>query len=181
MWNITQRDDIYQSPFENSGGEFKNNVFEVRAYDWNEESKQNWNFKYNDIRISWYKYLGRGSTINKDLRPEDAIKMFNECLKSVKEMDIDIIKEATIQKTLKVDGINIKSLNDGDKYRPVIYVATGKDKVERGWISSWNEHFIFVRYHPGDTSAATDPEDLEFIDYKASGGLDESLNSALRI
>lgn len=36
-------------------------------------------------------------------------------------------------------------------------------KVEEGFITSMNDHYVFVRYGAGDTSAATDPEDIEFL------------------
>ena len=34
MWNINQKD--FASPFGNTGNKFKNDTFEVIAYDWNE-------------------------------------------------------------------------------------------------------------------------------------------------
>lgn len=57
------------------------NVFEWRAYYWgdNDEEHDKPNFKYNDIEIHWYKYLGRGTVINRDITPEEAIEMFNMC------------------------------------------------------------------------------------------------------
>jgi hypothetical protein len=71
--------------------------------------------------------------------------------------------------------IDISRLTDSDKGRQVQYRAYGK--VEFGNITSWNEQFIFVRYHTvveghppnqrsrprtGSTSEATAPTDLEF-------------------
>lgn len=50
MWNNTQKE--YPSPFSNTGNKYKNKVFEVRAYDWSENPKVEWNFKYKDIEIS---------------------------------------------------------------------------------------------------------------------------------
>ena len=33
---------------------------------------------------------------------------------------------------------------------------------ERGWISSFNDRYVFVRYHAGSTSAATLRQDLHW-------------------
>ena len=59
MWNKNQEE--YDSPFDNTGNSFIGENFEVHAYDWDEDSSQEYNFKFGDIKISWYKYLGRGS------------------------------------------------------------------------------------------------------------------------
>lgn len=86
MWNNTQKE--YPSPFENTANSFKNDVFEVQAYDWNEDVEQPYNFKCNDIEISWYKYLGRDTTINGEYEPQKIINMFNKCLQSILDMDV---------------------------------------------------------------------------------------------
>lgn len=86
MWNIHQEE--YQSPFENTANSFKNDVFEVQAYDWNDDVEQPYNFKCDDIEISWYKYLGRDTTINGEYEPQKIIDMFNKCLNSILDMDV---------------------------------------------------------------------------------------------
>ena len=86
MWNNTQKE--YSSPFENTSNSFKNNVFEVQAYDWNDDVEQPYNFKCDDIEISWYKYLGRDTTINGEYEPQKIIDMFNKCLQSILDMDV---------------------------------------------------------------------------------------------
>ena len=86
MWNNTQKE--YPSPFENTANSFKNDVFEVQAYDWNDDIEQPYNFKCEDIEISWYKYLGRDTTINGEYEPQKIINMFNKCLKSILDMDV---------------------------------------------------------------------------------------------
>lgn len=68
--------------------------------------------------------------------------------------------------------IDIRELNDTHIGREVRYISSGGDKIEFGKITSWNDRFIFVRYHTqikpnrlsftGETSAATGPEDLTF-------------------
>lgn len=86
MWNNTQEE--YSSPFENTSNSFKNDVFEVQAYDWNVDIEQPYNFKCGDIEISWYKYLGRDTTINDEYEPQVIINMFNKCLQSILDMDV---------------------------------------------------------------------------------------------
>lgn len=86
MWNIHQEE--YPSPFDNTSNTFKNDVFEVQAYDWNDEVRQSYNFKCDDIEISWYKYLGRDTTINGNYNPQKVINMFNKCLQSILDMDV---------------------------------------------------------------------------------------------
>lgn len=86
MWNIHQ--ERYPSPFENTANSFKNDVFEVQAYSWDDEVEQPYNFKCDDIEISWYKYLGRDTTINGEYEPQKIIDMFNKCLESILDMDV---------------------------------------------------------------------------------------------
>ena len=76
----------YDSPFDNSGNVigYRNDVFEVHAYDWGEE-QQGFNFKYEDIEISWYKGLGRATTINRLVTPDEMVVMFSRCLESVRK------------------------------------------------------------------------------------------------
>lgn len=82
MWNKTQKK--YSSPFRNTGNSFKNDVFEVSAYYWGADEKEmeKPNFKYKNIEISWYKYLGRGMDIP-EITYEELDDMLNECLKSL--------------------------------------------------------------------------------------------------
>lgn len=86
MWNIHQEE--YPSPFDNTANTFKNNIFEVQAYSWNDEVEQPYNFKCGDIEISWYKYLGRDTTINGEYEPQKIIDMFDKCLQSILDMDV---------------------------------------------------------------------------------------------
>jgi len=85
MRNIHQKE--YQSPFANTGQEFKCEVFEVQAYCWNEDIDQPFNFKWRDVEISWYKYLGRGMSANKELSPDLASKMLKECLEFLEKYE----------------------------------------------------------------------------------------------
>ena len=49
----------------------------------------------------------------------------------------------------------------GDEGKWVHYTAHD-GHVENGRISSWNDHVVFVRYHSGDTAAATDRKQLDW-------------------
>lgn len=83
MWNKYKNE--YDNPFDNTGNTFKNSMFEVQAYSWNDDIEQQYNFKYKDIEISWYKYLGRDTTINKKISEKEAVEMYNNCIKSLKD------------------------------------------------------------------------------------------------
>jgi hypothetical protein len=72
-----------ENPFRNTGAQWANSVFEVNAYNWDEESNQLFNFKYKDIEISWYKYLGRGMSINREVSEEECWKMLKACVESI--------------------------------------------------------------------------------------------------
>lgn len=98
-WNKTQQE--YDSPFGNTGNRFSNNVFEVQAYSWDDENPTDYNFKYyvgdkaniKDIEISWYKYLGRDTTVNQLLDSNIYVDMFNNCLNSILKMEEDEFSE----------------------------------------------------------------------------------------
>lgn len=80
MWNKTQEE--YHSPFRNYGTSYKNNVFEVNAYNWGDEGNIKPNFKYKNIEIYWYKYLGRGMEFP-EIECDDLCIMLEECLESL--------------------------------------------------------------------------------------------------
>lgn len=72
-----------ENPFRNTGYNWSNDIFDVRAYDWNEEHIQSYNFKYKDIEISWYKYLGRGMSINRFVSEKECWEMLKNCIQSL--------------------------------------------------------------------------------------------------
>lgn len=84
MWNLGQQ---YDNPFENSGGKWKCDEFEVEAYDWSNEINQPYNFKWRDIEISWYKYLGRDMHINKYITPEEINDLLIDCLEALRNYE----------------------------------------------------------------------------------------------
>ena len=90
------------TPFDNSGERFKNDVFECNAYDWSECNclgswdddwtgekctcgwkPQTYNFKWKDFEVSWYKYLGRGMSMNRKIKDKELSAMLSECLGSL--------------------------------------------------------------------------------------------------
>jgi hypothetical protein len=87
MWNVTQKK--YDSPFGNTGNTFKCDTFEVEAYSWNEDIDQPYNFKWRDVEVSWYKYLGRGMSVNQVLTSNRIAEMLADCLAAVRKLDIE--------------------------------------------------------------------------------------------
>jgi len=83
-WNVNQKD--MDNPFQNSGGDFKNDTFHVQAYSWGDDV-QPYNFKWQDVEISWYKYLGRGMSANMEITPQKTDEMLKSCLASIEAMD----------------------------------------------------------------------------------------------
>lgn len=90
-WNIDHKD--FDSPFENTGNRWANDVFEVQAYSWDDEEQQPYNFKCDNIEVSWYKYLGRDTTINGEYDKDTIINMYNKCMKSLYRIDNEKIEE----------------------------------------------------------------------------------------
>jgi len=54
-WNRTQED--YYPPTQNSGEDYKTNVFEMHAYYWGDDEalEERPNFKCGDFEVRWYK------------------------------------------------------------------------------------------------------------------------------
>lgn len=86
-WNIQQEE--YESPVANNGAEYKTDIFEIRAYYWGEDKKLSMlpNFKYNDFEVRWYKHLGRGMSMNKEIDANTYFKIIDKCLKNVRKKD----------------------------------------------------------------------------------------------
>lgn len=78
MWNVHQ--EQLDNPFANTGATWKCDMFEVEAYSWDNQYDQKYNFKCGDIEISWYKYMGRSMSVNKELTADDICKMLNICI-----------------------------------------------------------------------------------------------------
>lgn len=88
MWNIEQKE--YASPFDNSGNVpgFVCPTFSAHAYSWGDE-EQPYNFKWRDVEISWYKWSGRGLSVNQNLTPEKIAEMLGDCLGAVRQYEKD--------------------------------------------------------------------------------------------
>ena len=96
----------YNSPFENTAESFRlPKVFEVHAYNWNDDESQEYNFIYyvdkfkanmDDLKISWYKYLGRDTTINQELDPNTVINIYNDIIKELNEYEDRWFREHNI-------------------------------------------------------------------------------------
>lgn len=71
-------------PFGNTGQRYDNTTFSVHAYDWGDDP-QPWNFRWRDVTISWYKYLGRGTTVNRVVGQGEARTMIAECIASLSD------------------------------------------------------------------------------------------------
>lgn len=84
--NIFNNDEKWDdNPFRNTGNVegFNNGIFEIHAFDWGDEPKFDYNFKYKDFEVSWYKHVDRGMTCNKLLTDEEIKEMIFNCFKSI--------------------------------------------------------------------------------------------------
>ena len=84
-WNQNQKQ--IDDPFGNTGAKWENGTFSAAAYDWSEEGNTEPNFQYEDLKVWWYKYLGRGMAWEledgRELTPDDISCMLYECLLSL--------------------------------------------------------------------------------------------------
>ena len=63
-WNKNQKE--LESPFQNTGATYQNDVFTVRAYNWDGNYEPN--FLYQGLHIFWYKHSGRGIAAYSSIR-----------------------------------------------------------------------------------------------------------------
>ena len=88
MWNIHQKE--YASPFSNTGASFEGcKEFSVFAYSWDFDSTQEFNFKWRNVEISWYKYLGRSMSANMPLTADLSSEMLEECVTAVLRYELE--------------------------------------------------------------------------------------------
>lgn len=69
-----------ENPFSNTGAQFDGEKFKAHAYSWNDDEEQEFNFAWRDVRVSWYKCLGRGTTINREMEDAEVSEMLRECM-----------------------------------------------------------------------------------------------------
>jgi len=80
-WNKYQRE--MHSPFDNTGAEYSNESFSVRAYNWNDDDEELPNFEWGPIRVYWYKREGRGNIVYTKIGYDDPAiygLMLEKCL-----------------------------------------------------------------------------------------------------
>ena len=80
------------NPCDNTCSIFETETFVIEAFNWNEEIDQPYNFKYKDIEISWYKRLGRDTTINGDYSATQIIEMYNKCIEAIYKYEEELKK-----------------------------------------------------------------------------------------
>lgn len=73
----------YSSPFQNTGARFDCETFSAHAYSWDDSQEQEWNFRWRDLRVSWYKHYRRGTSVNRDLTTAEVFEMLWECVEAV--------------------------------------------------------------------------------------------------
>lgn len=100
MWNIYQKD--YDNPFENTSNTFSLGNFEIQAFNWNDEVSQEYNFIYRvdkskanmpDLKISWYKYIGRDMTINQEIDANVMIDIYNDIISQLLQFEEQEMKK----------------------------------------------------------------------------------------
>jgi len=57
--------------------------------------------------------------------------------------------------------VELATLDEGDIGRGVVYTAPHGEH-SFGYIKRWNDAYVFVRFHSGDTAAACNAEALRF-------------------
>lgn len=84
-WNKYQKQ--MDSPFDNTGNEYKNDTFSVYAYRWNDNEDNLPNFSYKGFRAYWYKHSNRGLywKCDEEVTAEYLEKMIEECVSSIEQ------------------------------------------------------------------------------------------------
>ena len=82
-WN--RRQERYCAPVENNGEEYVTEAFEMRAYCWDEDSQRSAlpNFRCGDLEVRWYKYVGRGMSMNRPIDANAFFVLIDRCVESV--------------------------------------------------------------------------------------------------
>ena len=83
---IREMDLAPDSPASNSGAEFANDVFVMRAYYWGDEDDPRGelpNFEYGDISIHWYKCSARDCTTNRPIYAKEWAGVMLRCIRSL--------------------------------------------------------------------------------------------------
>jgi len=76
MWTILK--NRHENPFLNTGNRVKLPHFDIQAYSWTDENQQ-YNLKWKNWKVSWYKHCNRGVNVNRHLTMneiEDCLKQY---------------------------------------------------------------------------------------------------------
>ena len=76
-WAVMRLGD---NPFSNTGARYTGVNFTVEAYSWDFDNFQDFNFMWRDVKVAWYKHLGRGMYINRQVSSDEVTEMFSECM-----------------------------------------------------------------------------------------------------
>jgi hypothetical protein len=75
----------FGDPTQNTGENWANDTFSFYAYSWDEDGMldDTPNFKFGDIKVTWYKRLGRGTEVNREVTIQECKDMFDSCMESL--------------------------------------------------------------------------------------------------
>jgi len=81
------RQEEFPAPTGNVGTSYCTDVFEMRSYCWDTDSERADlpNFKCGDFEVRWYKWLGRGTSMNREIDANEFAEMLDRCLESVRK------------------------------------------------------------------------------------------------
>jgi hypothetical protein len=93
--------NVRDNPVQNVGAEYRNNVFFIQSYNWDDDADPEANFGFVEYgyEISWYKYLGRGDEANMPLNIFDALYMLNRCIVSIDHNEVVPIPDSALEWT----------------------------------------------------------------------------------
>jgi len=88
LWNTNQK--TMAAPTENNGSQYATDAFEMRAYYWGDDKTLASlpNFRCGDFEVRWYKFLGRGMSMNKEIDANAFFELIEKCLTSVRLQDV---------------------------------------------------------------------------------------------
>lgn len=94
IWRVTNNCMPHtKNPMGNTGDKFTCDAFTAEAYDWKDEFGEEErdtpqvNFRWRDLEVEWYKYLGRGTYTNRPIKPDEIAEMLNDCLAALRDWE----------------------------------------------------------------------------------------------
>lgn len=75
----------FDSPFSNSGAAFRCPVFGVWSYQWGDKEEQPCNFYHwpSKLKVSWYKWCGRGLSVDRRVDEHFCDKVLLSCVEAI--------------------------------------------------------------------------------------------------